>query len=153
VPAGRIRRSPRGYQPPGEITTRTPEQADFLTHVITTAVEGGLDYWAGVSGYHWYFPDLDGGTARPGPGGTASAYVTVHENETEGQGRVFIIGLAGIEAALARTTARPVEYMSEQRRERIRQAFGGDEDVRTDFDAFDAEEVVRAACFGKVVYS
>lgn len=141
-----------GYQPPGQDTTRTPEQADFLTHVITTAVEGGINYWASVTGYHWYFPNLDGGTARPGPGGSANAYVTVHEDNAEGQGRSFIIGLNGIQHALRRITTRPVEHMSEQRRERIRRAFGGHEDARTAFDAFDAEEVVQVACFGKVLY-
>jgi len=141
-----------GYQPPGKHPTRTPEEADFLTRVITTAVEGGINYWASVSGYHWHFPDLDGGTARPGPGGSANAYVTVHENHTEGRGRSFILGLNGIDRALRRITAGPVEHMSEQRRERIRRAFHGDEDARTDLDAFDAEEVVQVACFGKVVY-
>jgi hypothetical protein len=141
-----------GYQPPGKDTTRTPQEADFLTHVITTAVEGGINHWASVSGYHWHFPDLDGGTARPGPGGSANAYVTVHENDTEGQGRSFILGLNGIEQALRRITVGPVEHMSEQRRERIRRAFHGDEDARTDLDAFDAEEVVQVACFGKVLY-
>lgn len=141
-----------GYQPPGHAPARTPEQADFLTHVIITAVEGGINYWASVNGYHWYFPDLDGGTARPGPGGSANAYVTVHEDDTEGQGRSFTIGLDGIAHALRRITAGPVEHMSEQRRELIRRAYGGDEDARTAFDAFDAEEVVQVACFGKVVY-
>jgi hypothetical protein len=141
-----------GYQPPGKHTTRAPQEADFLTHVITTAVEGGINYWASVSGYHWHFPDLDGGTARPGPGGSANAYITLHENDTEGRGRSFILGLNGIERALRRITAGPVEHMSEQRRERIRRAFHGDEDARTDLDAFDAEEVVQVVCFGKVLY-
>jgi hypothetical protein len=141
-----------GYQPPGQHTTRTPQEADFLTHVIVTAVEGGINYWASVSGYHWHFPDLDGGTARPGPGGSANAYVTVHENDTEGRGRSFILCLNGIERALRRITAGPVEHMSEQRRERIRRALHGDEDARTDLDAFDAEEVVQVACFGEVLY-
>jgi hypothetical protein len=42
--------------------------------------------------------------------------------------------------------------MSEQRRERIRRAFHGDEDARIDVDAFDADEVVQVVCFGKVLY-
>jgi hypothetical protein len=41
--------------------------------------------------------------------------------------------------------------MSEQRREPIRRAFGGDEDART-FDAFDAEEVIQVVSFGHVIY-
>jgi hypothetical protein len=139
-----------GYQPPGEITTRSAERADFLTTVITTAVEGGINYWASVSGYHWYHPNLDGGTAHPGPGGSANAYVTVHENQ--GQGRVFIIGLDAIEDALTRIAASPVEQMSEQRRERIRRAVDGDQDARTDLDAFDAEQVIQIACFGHAIY-
>jgi hypothetical protein len=113
--------------------------------VITTAVEGGINYWASVSGYHWYYPDLDGGTAHPGLDGSANTYVTVHENQ--GQGRTFVIGLDAIEDALTRVAGGPVEHMSQQRR-----AFVGDEDARTDPDAFDAEEVIQVACFGHVIY-
>jgi hypothetical protein len=67
--------------PAGEITTRSPERADFLTTVITTAAEGGINYWAAVGGYRWYHPNLDGGTAHPGLDGSANAYITVHENQ------------------------------------------------------------------------
>jgi hypothetical protein len=74
----------------------------------------------------------------------------VHENQ--GEGRAFVIGLDAIEDALTRIAAGPVEHMSEQRRERIRRALGGDQDARTDFDAFDAEEVIQVACFGHVIY-
>lgn len=31
---------------------RTPERTDFLAGILVTAVEGGIDYWADVQGYH-----------------------------------------------------------------------------------------------------
>jgi hypothetical protein len=76
----------------------------------------------------------------------------VHENDTEGQGRSFVLGLNAVAQALRRITAGPVEHMSEHRRDRIRRALHGDEDARTDLDAFDADEVVQVVCFGKVIY-
>ncbi len=32
---------------------RTFERATFLSDIITTAVEGGVNYWAQVTKYHW----------------------------------------------------------------------------------------------------
>jgi hypothetical protein len=71
---------------------------------------------------------------------------------TKARAARFVIGLDAIEDALTRIAASPVEQMSEQHRERIRHAFDGDEDARTDFDAFDAEQVIQVACFGHVIY-
>jgi hypothetical protein len=39
--------------------TRSPERAEFLGDIITTAVEGGTGYWAQVSQYQY---DYDGET-------------------------------------------------------------------------------------------
>lgn len=33
--------------------TRTAERTEFLEDIITTAVEGGTGYWAGVTQYQW----------------------------------------------------------------------------------------------------
>lgn len=56
---------------------RTPERAEFLSDVLTTAVEGGIGYWSSVSDYRWWSPTLDGGSA-PHRDGQANAYVVVH---------------------------------------------------------------------------
>lgn len=34
---------------------RSPERTQFLADIITTAVEGGISYWAEVSHYTWDF--------------------------------------------------------------------------------------------------
>jgi hypothetical protein len=64
------------------MTKRTPERAQFLADTLTTAVEGGINYWAYVDDYHWYSPDLDGGTAEH-EDGVANAYATVLDREDE----------------------------------------------------------------------
>ena len=35
------------------MTTRTAERADFLSLVVITAVEGGINYWAETDRYKW----------------------------------------------------------------------------------------------------
>lgn len=61
---------------------RTPERAQFLADIITTAVEGGIGYWSTVSVYRWWAPDLDGGTALHHDG-QANAYAVVHAEDDE----------------------------------------------------------------------
>lgn len=42
---------------------RTEERKQFLADIFTTAIEGGIDYWAAVSKYYWQKDgkaDLDG---------------------------------------------------------------------------------------------
>lgn len=34
---------------------RSPERTQFLADILTTAVEGGINYWAEVSDYTWDF--------------------------------------------------------------------------------------------------
>lgn len=34
---------------------RSPERTEFLADILTTAVEGGINYWAEVSDYTWDF--------------------------------------------------------------------------------------------------
>lgn len=60
---------------------RTSKRADFLAGILTTAVEGGVNHWATIEDYRWYFPDLEGGTAAPGPDNSANAYAVLVESE------------------------------------------------------------------------
>lgn len=42
---------------------RTNERKQFLADIFTTAIEGGIDYWAAISKYYWQKDgkaDLDG---------------------------------------------------------------------------------------------
>lgn len=82
---------------------RAPERAEFLADVLTTAVEGGVQFWANVSNYHWYDPAMD----SPGTGlfnvGEANAYVTIHEVGSELEhGRVVVVGVDAIATAIKR---------------------------------------------------
>lgn len=127
---------------------RTDERKQFLTDVLTTAVEGGINYWAAVSGYRWDVPlgearvdvweseeaDDDFGTHWP------SDYVPKH---------VTIDTIAHGIAVLTeqRKDAQPGSYW--------RSGFlaanrtNGDEG---DYDAGIADDILQAGIFGEVVY-
>jgi hypothetical protein len=131
-------------------TRRSPERAQFLADVITTATEGGIQYWARVTGYRWYSPDLDGGTAEPGPGGTANAWVElVDAEEDDGKRhRVTVDDIARVLNGL-RADAVPKYWNADAVRRAIaanRENDGGD------IDAGDADCLLQLAIFGEVVY-
>lgn len=40
------------------MSTTTTDRAQFLADIITTALEGGIGYWATATHYEWHDPDL-----------------------------------------------------------------------------------------------
>lgn len=67
---------------------RQHERETFLASVVVTAVESGsqgIGYWAEVEEYRWWLPDLDGGTAEPGPHGGGNAWATIAEYDEHGR--------------------------------------------------------------------
>jgi hypothetical protein len=131
-------------------TRRSPERAQFLADIITTAVEGGIQYWARVTAYRWYSPDLDGGTAEPGPGGTANAYAIVVDGEDEDQVG-HEVGLDDIARVLnGLRSAEPPKYWNADAVRRVIAA-NRDNDAG-DIDADDADVILQLAIFGEVVY-
>lgn len=58
------------------MTKRSPERAQFLTDTLVTAIEGGINYWASVSDYHWHYPNIH-------EDGVANAYATILDREDE----------------------------------------------------------------------
>lgn len=112
--------------------------------LITTAVEGGINYWAQVSGYQW-----DG----------VPVQVTVHEIEpSEDQKEAVVCKVTTVEMvqAIGDLVAGRVKAFSSMGygqtfRDRLIAWMTGNEDD-FDFDANDADAMMQIACLGEVVY-
>lgn len=132
---------------------RSPERAEFLSDVLTTAVEGGINYWAAVADYRWWSPTLSGGTAEHSDG-LANAYVTVHPADDDADFEPKTIGVDDIARAIniiAKPGVRPSpEWMSGESEELIKSA--SRENDCSEIDAGDADNILQVAMFGKVIY-
>lgn len=142
------------------IAKRSPERQQFLASVLTTAIEGGISYWATVESYTWFDPDLAGGHATPGPGGTANARAVIFETEddllaenTDNEPAArHTVTVDTIATGMARFRT---IYTNLPRHHYIRQALLAD---RTngedgDYDADIADIVLQLGVFGEVVYA
>jgi hypothetical protein len=132
---------------------RTAKRQEFLADVITTAVEGGINYWSTVSGYKWFFPDLDGGSAEHEEG-MANAYVTVHPEDEDVS---FYIDTEKIEEAINRILdAGPVGPNKSggllTRYGWSQVCLASKESDAGEIDADIADCIVQVACFGELVY-
>ncbi len=139
------------------MATRTAERQEFLADVITTALEGGVGYWSQASEYRWFSPDLSGGTATPGPNGTANAYATLHETDTpDGElGDALTVDVDVIARAFGKIRRAAsgdlvIPFLSREYARRLRDAY--DDIDAGDIDADDADVVVQVGLFGQVVY-
>lgn len=135
--------------------TRSPERETFLAEVLTTAVEGGVNYWAAVEDYRWYYPDLEGGTAEPAPNGGGNAHATVFDAEDdEDQGEH--VDLDSIAGAVNRiVNDEEVRYLSKNTRRIVKVANRQNTvapDQGDDIDAQVADEVLQVAAYGEVVF-
>jgi hypothetical protein len=120
------------------MTARTDKRKQFLTDVLTTAVEGGINYWADV---HEYKHDV--------PLGDAYAVVQDSDDDTEPKHRVTIDTIAkGIASQIKANKDRPkgAYWWSFVLANRT----NGDDG---DFDASIADAILQAGIFdGEVVY-
>ena len=132
------------------VTTRA-DRAQFLTDILTTAVEGGITYWAAVTEYRWWSPTLDGGTAAHDDG-IATGYATI--TDAEGEGRCYRVTTDTIAAALRTINAGPLGGLDEKTRRLIvaNDHANGDAEHFDVIDADSADVIVQVACFGDVVY-
>ncbi len=133
------------------------ERRDLLATVIVTAVEGGIGYWSQAENYRWYFPTIQaqagdkGGTARPGPDGTANAYVTLHPtDEGEGDFEPRKITTDDIARALDMIRKDEVELNLPLKRSIWR---GDATNDGGEIDADGADAIVQIAMFGTVIYA
>ena len=121
------------------------EREQFLSDVLTTAVEGGINYWAAVSKYH--FTDVNGNDVP--------ATVTVHEMDDELGGYKepgVPITTKEIGRAISRImdTKDEIKYLGNHQRGEIFTA-SMDNDAG-DIDADLADTVMQIAVLGEVVY-
>ncbi|WP_461666495.1 hypothetical protein [Gordonia sputi] len=111
------------------MTTRSGDRVEFLTDVYTTALEGGIGYWAECTEYQWSTTQRAAITDIDGDHHTITLDTIAH-------------GLTAI------TTGRIT--LSDGHRHRITTANRTND--AADLDANDADLIVQAALFGTITY-
>lgn len=124
------------------VATLAREQRQLCADVLTTAVEGGINYWSSVSRYRWGPKDVDDSVTPP------FAEVTLHDQEDED--KAYTLDQDGIRRAFARLAEGPVQWLADETRARYVAAFADPEGA--DLDAGDADAIVQTALFGEVRY-
>jgi hypothetical protein len=115
------------------------EKDEFYDDILTTAVEGGINYWATVRNYKW--------------SDDAETTVEVREDPDAAEGRAQWVKVdrASIRRAVGIIIDRSNDLdLREDYRVRIGQAYR--ENDAGDLDAFDADIIVQVAVLGNVVY-
>ena len=136
---------------------------EFLSGLITTAVEGGIGYWSCCSNYKWDYGQDEAGNDLTGP-----TTVTVHESvddidydgptieghrggEYKAEG--VTVGPAQMLAALAIICdlSKPLEHVSDRWRTSVLAAVR-DPEGAGDLDSGDCDNIMQIAVLGAVVY-
>lgn len=123
-----------------ETATATKTDRDqYLDDLITTAVEGGINYWAAVSDYEW---------SDDGP--TSVVVYDLEAGDLDGPG--VPIGRAEIRKALAliMDATHEIKYLHSGARGRIFAATM--ENDAAEIDADDADTIMQVAVLGEIVY-
>lgn len=110
----------------------------FYDDVLTTAVEGGINYWAECRGYRW---SDDGPT-------TADVRDAGYEDDGPGEWK-HLTRASMVEAFSVLRSDKPLALHSSYR-ERINQAWRAAD--AGDIDTTDADIVVQVAVLGDVIY-
>lgn len=116
------------------MANRSPERERFLADVITGAVEGGTNYWAQSSNYRWWSDTL--GEGHGGATRHADSGVTLHDTlDTVAHG-IAVLKRGGCVGApmLGNILAADAENDAGM------------------IDAYDADAIVQAGIFERVVY-
>lgn len=123
------------------------ERTKMYRSILTTAIEGGINYWASVLHYD---PDMDNDTLELGD----ECHAVIVEDEDAAESKV--IDTATIRKAMSKLhkgegfslTRETPEWWAKKWRKAYRECATGE----WDFDATDADIVVQVALFGEVVY-
>ncbi len=119
-------------------TRRTPQRAEFLTHIVITAVEGGLGPWTRVLQYRAVLPTPDNTEI-------ADASLTVDATDDP-------ITLDDIEQALHAISAGGVPNWDDRSDARMLVRDADATDDATDIDAELADAIIQVAVLGQPVY-
>lgn len=125
------------------MAARSPERTEFLSDILITAT-GGISYWAEVTGTEDLVDKARSGTA------IQSISLKDHEDSS----KTHTITLDDVARGLALLSSGTLNYSNMGYSEtpaRLRALDKTDGDD-SDYDASDADAIVQAAIFGKIVY-
>lgn len=125
-----------------EVLAVQNERDTFLAEVITTAVEGGIQYWAEASQYSYNFPS----------DGPAWASVRVRELGAAcvEPGPWVNINPHALAPVLNKIASGQIKNMSKEDQRQIAGAWAILDSG--DIDGYLADQIIQAACFGEVRY-
>lgn len=130
---------------------RSAERTEFLSDIITTAVEGGTNYWAAVSQYQWI--DRDGHVSVVvGEKVGDQARAVLHELKEDESGykdEGMVVDLDVIAKGIA-LIRKPDFGVNTRIRQAITEA--DNENDAGQLDAGDSDCIVQAGLLGDVVY-
>lgn len=146
----------------------TPKQ-EVLSYVLSTAVEGGINYWANDrddqnrlqviridrdSNGDYLSIVFDRRAVENVSGTKVSAFVTDLDgnNEVAVDFKALTRGLRAIVDYKVTFGGKPLEQTSQMRRVALALLFAKSNDDAPDYDAGDADSLVQAALFGDIVY-
>lgn len=127
--------------------TLSPERQQFLADLFTTALEGGVNYWAEVVAYHWAKPDVPRSAPMDERFDFEGYYAVIRD--AEGDGKEHRIDRQTIQRGLGKVMRGEVR-VHESYVQRITQA--SRENDAGNLDAGDCDVIVQAGALGEVVY-
>ena len=135
--------------------TEPTDYDQFIHQTFTTAMEGGVNYWASVSKYRWMLRDASGALVEDSYGDPCEDYqgftATLLDAEDE-DAEPRVVNREVIERGI-RAIATGTAKTSANLRKAMLVALNAPEMVGDlDLDASDADCIVQAGLFGEVVY-
>lgn len=122
----------------------------ILFDVFVTALEGGINYWAGVVEYNIWLKDDAGTTSLPHKEDLTGFFAIIIDSEDEDE-KLIAIDRELIFEGLVACATKDVKHIGSHARNVARSLlFSTSDDV--DFDACDADQILQAGLFGEVVY-
>lgn len=130
---------------------RTPERIQFLSDIITTAVEGGIGYWSQCSHYQW----TEDGAVHVVVGRRnlrTDAYAVVHEATDNGDGyrdEPLMVDIETVARGIGRLVNKEVGIHATLRGSLL---YANSENDAGEIDADLADCIVQAGIFNEIIY-
>jgi hypothetical protein len=131
-----------------DTTTKLSEREDFLRSVLSTAVEGGTNYWAQVSAIKRDNYRAGAKYGEPGWGDWTYLGYTLHDIEEDG--KKHVVTTATVERGLKLLTQDTKISLRSDLRKAVLLANVTNDGGEIDADAADC--VVQAGIFGEIIY-